>query len=175
MESTDLEFIAIGEIISPWGVEGHLKVRVLTDFPERFSPLSKVYIKHQPRTIRSAIWQKDRVIIKLDNIDSYQEAQGLLGQLIEIHHNQIKSLPDGQYYHFQLIGLEVQTTSGEHLGNISQILAAAGNDVYVVRGSQGEILIPAVEDVVKSVNIKRGFIIIEAIEGLLSLNIKKVK
>ncbi len=175
MESTDLGFIPIGEILSPWGVEGQLKVRVLTDFPERFSPLSNIYIKHQPTTIKSAIWQKDRVIIKLDSIDSYQEAQGLRGQPIEIHRSQIKPLPDGQYYHFQLIGLEVQTTKGEPLGNISQILTTAGNDVYVVKGSEGEILIPAVTDVVKSVDIKRGLMIIEAIEGLLNLNIKRIK
>ena len=175
MESTDLEFIPIGEILSPWGIEGQLKVKVLTDFPERFSPLSNIYIKHQPTAIKSAIWRKGMVIIKLDGIDSYQEAQGLQGQPIEIHRSQIKPLPDGQYYHFQLIGLEVQTTRGELLGNISQILTTAGNDVYVVKGSQGEILIPAVEGVVKSVNIKRGFIIIEAIDGLLNLNIKKIK
>jgi 16S rRNA processing protein RimM len=175
MESTDLEYIVIGEIMSPWGVEGQLKVRVSTDFPERFNPLSKVYIKHQPRIIKDVIWQKDRVIIKLDSVYSYQEAKALQGQLIEIHHSQIKSLPDGQYYHFQLIGLEVRTTSRESLGNINQVLTITGNDVYVVKGSQGEILIPAIEDIVKSVDIGRGFIIIEAIEGLLGLNTKRIK
>jgi 16S rRNA processing protein RimM len=173
MELTGPEFIAIGEILSPWGTEGQLKIRVITDFPERFSPLSSVYIKHKPMTIRSAIWQKDRVIIKLDSIDSYQKAKALQGQLIEIHHSQLKPLPDGQYYHFQLIGLEVRTTNGESLGNISQVLVTTGNDVYVVEGSQGDILIPAVEGVVKSIDIKQGHMIIEAIEGLLSLNITK--
>ena len=173
MGPKDLEFIPIGEIISPWGVEGQLKVKVITDFPERFSPWAKVYINRQPMTIKSAIWQKDRVIIKLGNIDSAQEAQRLQGQPIEIHHSQLKSLPEEHYYHFQLLGLEVWTTKGEHLGNISEILATASNDVYVVQGSEGEILIPAVSDIVKSVDLKRGCIVIEAIEGLLSLNKKR--
>ena len=175
MGPKDLEFITIGEIISPWGVEGQLKVKVITDFPERFSPQAKVYINCQPMTIKSAIWQKDRVIIKLGNIDSAQEAQRLQGQPIEIPYSQLRHLPEGQYYYFQLIGLEVWTTQGEPLGNITEVLTAESNDNYVVSGAKGEILIPAIEDVVKSIDLKNRRIVIEAIEGLLSLNKKAAK
>ncbi len=172
MGSSELEFITIGQIIAPWGVKGQLKVKIITDFPERFSPSSKVYLDRQPVTIKSTIWQKDRVIIELDHIDSAQAAQRLRGQPKEIHRSQLNTLPRGQYYHFQLIGLEVGTAQGEHLGNISKILTTAGNDIYVVNGARGEILIPAVEDVIKSVELDKGRIVIEAIEGLLNLNKK---
>lgn len=173
MEPSELEFITIGQIIAPWGVKGQLKVKIITDFPERFSPSAKVYINRRPMTIKSTIWQKDRAIIELGHIDSIQDAQRLQGQPVEIHRSQLNTLPQGRYYHFQLIGLEVWTTQGEHLGSISKVLTTAGNDIYVVNGSKGEILIPAVEDVIKSVELDKGRIVIEAIEGLLNLNKKR--
>jgi len=170
MKSSELEFITIGQILAPRGIKGKLKVKVVTDSPQRFTPSSTVYVNRQPMTIDSAEWHKGNVIIKLSTIDSIEAAQRLRGQPLEIHHSQLKPLPEGQYYHFQLIGLEVWTTQGELLGNVTEILTAESNDNYVVHGTQGEILIPAIEDVVKSIDLNEGRIIIEPIEGLLNLN-----
>ena len=170
MKSPGLEFITIGQILAPWGFKGKLKVEVITDFPQRFAPRSQIYINRQPMTIAGTEWHKGKAIIKLDTIDSIEQAEKLRGQVIQIHHSQLQPLPEGQYYHFQLIGLEVWTTQGELLGKISQILTAESNDNYVVHGAKGEILIPAIEDVVKSVDLDSGRITIEAINGLLSLN-----
>jgi len=170
MKSPGLEFIIIGQVVAPRGIKGKLKVEVVTDFPQRFAPRSQIYINREPMTIASTEWHKGKAIIKLDTIDSIEEAEKLRGQAIEIHHSQLQPLPEGQYYHFQLIGLEVWTTQEELLGNITEILTAESNDNYVVRGAKGEILIPAIEDVVKSVDLDKGRITIEAIEGLLGLN-----
>lgn len=172
MKSSEPEFITIGKILAPWGTKGKLKVEVTTDFPERFDKFSKVYINRQPVTIDNTEWQKGKVVIQLSTVNSIKDAEKLRGQLIEIHYNQLQYLPEGQYYYFQLIGLEVQTTQGEVLGNITDILTASSNDNYVVIGAKGEILIPAVEDVVKSVDLNKGCLVIEPIEGLLDLNRK---
>ncbi len=168
MKSSLPEFITIGRILAPWGIKGKLKVEVVTDFPQRFDPCSMVYIDRQPVTIESIGWHKGKAIIKLDTIDSIEGAQGLRGKLIEIHHSQVYSLPEGQYYHFQLIGLEVWTTQGELVGHIAEIPPTGSNDNYVVRGAKGEVLIPAIDDVVKSIDLDRGKITIEVIEGLLA-------
>lgn len=173
MKLSEPEFITIGQILAPWGIKGKLKVEVITDFPQRFTPSSKIYIKRQLMTINSTEWRKGKVIIKLDTVNSIEDAQRLRGQPVEVHHGQVNPLPEGQYYHFQLIGLEVWTTQGELLGNITQILTANSNDNYVVHGAKGEILIPAIEDAVKTIDLDRGYIVIEAIEGLLSLNQKR--
>jgi len=175
MKPFELEFITIGQILAPWDTKGKLKVEVITDFPQRFTPSSKVYINRQPMTIDSTEWHKRTVIIKLNTVDSIEAAQGLQGQPIEIHHSQVYPLPEGQYYQFQIIGLEVRTTRGELLGNITDILTADSNDNYVVRGAEGEILIPAIDDVVKSIDLNKGCIVIEPIVGLLSLNQKAAK
>ena len=175
MKSSDLEFMTIGRILAPWGTKGKLKVKVITDFPQRFALSSTVYINRQHMTIDSTEWYKGEVIIKLNAVDSIEAARQMRGQPVEIHHSQVYSLPEGQYYHFQLIGLEVWTTQGELLGNITEILTAESNDNYVVKGDEGEILIPAIEDVVKSIDLNKGRIVIEAIPGLVNLNQKTVK
>jgi len=172
MKTSHPEFITIGKIIAPWGIKGELKVKVVTDFPQRFTPCSKIYINRQPMTINSTEWHKGKAIIKLNTINSIEDAQRLRGQPIEIHHSQVYPLPEGQYYHFQLTGLEVWTTQGELLGTVTEILTADSNDNYVVHGAKGEILIPAIEDVIKSIDLNKGCIVIEPIEGLLSLNQK---
>ncbi len=82
-------------------------------------------------------------------------------------------LPEGQYYHGQIIGLGVRTTGGKILGTIIDILAGQNNDNYVVQTDKGEVLIPAIEDVIKSIEPDKGYITIEAIDGLLELNEKK--
>lgn len=172
MKSTEPEFITIGKILAPWGTKGKLKVEVTTDFPERFDKSSKVYIDKQPVTIADTEWHRGTVIIKLNTVNSISDAEKLRGQLVEIHHSQLHYLPEGQYYHFQLIGLEVRTTQGEVLGNITDILTSSSNDNYIVSGARGDILIPAVEDVVKSIELDKGYLVIEPIEGLLDLNRK---
>ena len=172
MKPSKLEFITIGKILASWGNEGKLKVGIATDFPQRFAPSSKVYINRQPMVIDNTEWHKGKAIIKFSGIDSIENAQKLRGQLIEIHHTQLHPLPEGQYYHFQLIGLEVWTTQGGLLGSITEILSAPSNDTYIVSGAEGETLIPAIEDVIKSIDLTEGCLVIELIEGLLSSNKK---
>jgi 16S rRNA processing protein RimM len=87
--------------------------------------------------------------------------------------SQENPLPEGQYYHDQIIGLQVKTTGGEYIGDIGDILTGKSNDNYIVKGATGEILIPAIEDVVQSIDLDKGYITIEPIEGLLDLNTKK--
>ena len=91
---------------------------------------------------------------------------------MEIEHSQDYSLPEGQYYHHQIIGLKVRTTQGELVGTITDVLTGKSNDNYIVQGTRGEVLIPAIEDVVQSIDFDQGFITIEAIDGLLKLNEK---
>ena len=92
---------------------------------------------------------------------------------MEMEANRETPLPEREYAHVQIIGLRVITTQGELIGTISDIITGQSNDNYIVRGDKGEILIPAIEDVVQSINLDEGHVIIEAIDGLLDLNTKK--
>jgi 16S rRNA processing protein RimM len=159
--------LIVGHILAPWGIRGELKVEVLTDFPERFAPRKVVYLNTNPLEIESCRYHKHHLILKLATIDSIEAADKLRGQDLTIPGSELYLLPQGQYYTFQLIGLKVVTTEGQTLGLVTDIMSTASNDVYIVEGKRGEILIPAIEDVVKSIDLKKGEMVIEAIEGLL--------
>ena len=139
----------------------------MTDFPERFAPHKVVYLNTIPLEIERCRPHKQHMVVKLATIDSVEAAEKLRGQDLTIPSSELYPLPQGQYYTFQLIGLKVVTTERQTLGRIIDIMSTASNDVYIVEGKQGEILIPAIEDVVKSIDLKKGKMVIEAIEGLL--------
>ena len=160
-------FLVVGRVLAPWGIKGDLKIEILTDFPERFTPKQKVYIDGCAMTIERSQRHKRNIILKLAAVDSIEAVEKLRGRYLEIPHTQAYPLAEGQYYRFQIIGLEVWTTRGELLGVITDIQPTGSSDVYVVRGQDGEFLIPATEDVVKSVDLEKGRMIIEVIEGLL--------
>ncbi|MBN1176622.1 MAG: 16S rRNA processing protein RimM [Dehalococcoidales bacterium] len=82
-------------------------------------------------------------------------------------------LPEGQFYHDQIIGLQVETTGGEYIGYVTDILTGVSNDNFIVKSESGEILIPVIEDVIQSIDLATRTIIIEPMEGLLDLNMKK--
>ena len=161
------ESLIVGRILAPWGIRGEVKVEVLTDFPERFAPQKVVYLNTRPLEIESCRPHKQQLVVKLATIDSVEDAEKLRGQDLTIPRSELSRLPEGQYYTFQIIGLKVVTTEGELLGHITEIMTTGSNDVYIVEGKRGEILIPAIEDVVKSIDLKKGKVVIEAIKGLL--------
>lgn len=164
---TPPEFLIVGRILAPRGIEGELKVQITTDFPDRFASGRLVYIDGQPLQIEGSRRQKQQLLLKLTGIDTRQDAEKLRGQDLTIPRTELRSLPEGEYYAFQLIGLAVETIAGNYVGSIIDLMTTASNDVYIVQSERGELLIPAIEDVVKSIDLENGKVVIEAIEGLL--------
>ena len=142
-------------------------MEVLTDFPDRFALNEELYIEERAVTVKGCKWHRGRAILKLTTIDSVEDAEKLRGRLLEVPQSRLHPLSEDEYYQFQLLGLEVWTTDGELLGRIAQILPTGSNDVYVVPITDGEVLIPAIEDIVKSIDLDGGRMTIEAVKGLL--------
>jgi 16S rRNA processing protein RimM len=163
----DSQYIAIGRVSAPWGTHGELKVEVLTDFPQRFSPQRDVWVNHKTMTIEGCRWHRSRAILKLVTIDTADDAEKLRGQFLQVPQSQISPLAENEYYHFQILGLDVWTSDNKFLGKIERIISTGSNDVYVVTTEDGEALIPSIEDVVKSVDLDAGRVTVEPIEGLL--------
>ena len=160
-------YVAVGRILGTWGLHGDLKVESLTDFPQRFAPGGRVCLGGVAHVIERCRWQRGNALLKLAGIDSTTAAEALRHGLLEVPEDELHPLGEGEYYHFQILGLEVRTTTGEVLGRVEQIISTGSNDVYVVRGARGEVLVPAVDDVVKNVDPAAGQIEVEAVEGLL--------
>jgi len=166
--------LVIGQVLGPWGTDGQVKIQILTDFPQRFKVLREVSVQGKRMAVERARLYRGIVVLKLAEVEDRQSADALRGQLVEIDEKEAYPLPEGHYYWHQVIGLEVWTTQGVLVGTIKEILRTGSNDVYVVRqgspdfiGSSKEILIPAIEEVVRSVDLQSGKMVIELIEGIL--------
>ena len=162
-------YLVIGKIVAPWGVRGEVKVAIETGFPERFKRLKKVYVGEKATSfvLEGSRLHKGHALLKLRGCDDRGAAEKLRGQLVYIPFEEAMPLGEDEYYVYQIVGLDVWTSEGEHLGRISEVLFTGANDVYVVRGEKGEILIPAVEDVVLEVDLAGGRMIVELMDGLI--------
>lgn len=165
-ESPTPGFVAVGLILAPWGRAGDLKVQPLTDFPQRFAPGCRLYIDDEPYVIERCQWRRGYAYLKLSGIDDTDAAKALRQRLLEIPESELMSLAEDEYYHFQILGLEVQSTEGEALGTVVEVISTGGNDVFLVRGPEGELLIPAVDDVIRGIDLKTGRMEVELVEGL---------
>jgi len=162
-------YLVVGKIVAPWGVRGEVKVAIETDFPERFSRLKRVYLGEEATSfvLEGSRLHQRHVLLKLEGCDDRNAAEKLRGQLVQIPIEEAMPLGEDEYYIYQIVGLDVWTTKGEHLGRVSEVLFTGANDVYVVQGERGEILIPAVEDVVVEVDLAGGRLTVELMEGLI--------
>jgi len=118
--------------------------------------------------VKRILQRGKKCFIELEGIDTVDAANLLKGQYLYLPRDIMAEPEDGEYYWHDIIGLAVITIDGEELGRVTSILPTGGNDVYVCEGIRGEILLPAIEDVIKSIDIRRGVIIVEMLEGLVT-------
>lgn len=147
--------VIVGRIVHPWGFKGHVKVEVLTDFPHRFEPGSILTIDNRNlvcKTVKRL--SAGSLVISFFELDHFEDVRQLRGSLVEINSNIIEPLPAGTYYHYQLMGLRVETVDGRYLGCITNIIVTGANDVYIVNGPDGEFLLPAITDVICEISLE---------------------
>ena len=140
---------------------------VMSDVPNRFDEGQVLFVQARQLTIVSSQpFRAGQVILSFAGVNSPGETQGLVGQYLTIPPSESPQLPDGEYFHFQLLGLRVETTEGELLGKITEILETGSNDVYVVKGEAGEVLVPALTGVITDVRVDEGVMLVSLPEGL---------
>lgn len=171
--------MALGRILRPHGVRGELRVEILTDYPERLGQHAYLYLASPdaPEAVqRYAVekWRRHRrvLLLKLGGCDDRNSADELRGQLVQIPLEEAVPLEEGEYYHFQLIGVRVETENGEALGRIAEVLETRANDVYVVRGPRGEVLLPAVEDVILELDLRLRRMVVHLLPGMLEEDVE---
>jgi 16S rRNA processing protein RimM len=156
------DMVAIGRIVKPQGRHGELAVQSFSDRPDRFPSLRAAYVpgpegEARPVAITSCWPHKGRFVLKLAGVDSIDEAERYRGLELRIGEEELAPLPAGSYYHHQLRGLLVEDPDGAPLGEVADILTNAGDvPVLVVRGREGETMIPLADAFVKDVDLERG-------------------
>jgi 16S rRNA processing protein RimM len=153
-------------VLGAWGVRGDLKVEPLAP-PPAFTPGRTVYLCETEYTIERSRRTERLIYLKLSGIDDRERAADERGRYLHVPEAALDPPGEDTYYWYQLIGLHVVSTAGEELGQITEIITTGSNDVFVVRGPRGELLIPAIDDVVQEVDIPAARMLIEPIPGLL--------
>jgi 16S rRNA processing protein RimM len=155
-------------------VRGELRVEIVSGSPDLLDR-HQSFILSSPREPESGEeFGVERVrlhagilLLKLHGCESRNAAEQMRGMLVQIPTETAVPLEGDEYYEFQIIGLTVETDNGLTLGKIVQVLETGANDVYVVRGPSGEVLLPAVDDVVREVDTAARRMVVHLIPGLL--------
>lgn len=166
-------YLVVGRVLRPHGVRGELRVEVITGFPERLGQHDYFYLAHpdSPEDVRcypseEMRQHKGAVLLKLAGCDDRNEAELLRDMLVQIPIEEAVPLEDGEYYQFQIVGVRVETESGEWLGQVAEVLETGANDVYLVRGPRGEVLLPAITDVVRELDMEERRMVVRLLPGM---------
>ncbi len=168
------EHIAVGLVLGAVGVNGQVKVRPLTDFPERLLELTRVRVKRPGPLVSKPEWREvaaaeergdGGLVLRLEGVTSREQAAALRGSELEIEASEARPLPPDRFYRFQVIGLTVKDEAGRTLGKVRDVLETGANDVFVVVPEGGgppraEILIPALRDVIVALDLEAGEMVV---------------
>ena len=166
------ERVVIGIVRRTRGIHGELVVESQTDLPDRFEQLKQLYLVTSAGerlvTIDSVRRPKDpEVWIQFREITDREAGKSLRGATLEVDIEDRPAPPEGTYYYDQLEGLAVCDLSGMQIGTLTQVYPRGGQDIYGVKTPDGEVLIPATDAIVKSVDLKAGIMTIDPPDGLL--------
>ncbi|RME70956.1 MAG: 16S rRNA processing protein RimM [Chloroflexi bacterium] len=164
-------YLAVGKVVRAHGLQGELSVSVLTEFPERFETTEWVYLGDQfeavPFKVEGYRWHKQHILLTLEGVTSRAQAEQFRGQYVQVPIEEAMPLPEGTQYLYQLMGLAVVTADAQMLGTVVDIIETAANDVLVVHNGERELLLPDIPDVVKTVDLEQGQIVVTLLDGLI--------
>jgi 16S rRNA processing protein RimM len=163
-------WVRIGKIVAPHGLHGQMRVYPLTDFPQRFLSTQELALElpagpvvHQ---VERAQLQGGMCILKLAGVCERSEAEKLRETFLLVGEERVVPLPENRYYIYQLLGLPVYTEQGRLLGKLAEVLPTGGNDVWVVQTQTGQILLPAIRQVIRGVDLEAKRIVVHLLPGL---------
>ena len=165
----DVRFLVVGRILGAAGLSGEVRAQILTDFPSRFERLSAIHLGDnlRPYRVESVKLDGATVILKLAGVDDPATAQALRNADLQVPIEEAVTLEPDQYYWHQIEGLEVWTDEGVVLGRVNEVLRTGSNDVYVVRTGAREVLLPAIDEVIREVDLPNRRLVVHLIPGLV--------
>ncbi|MCP8616544.1 ribosome maturation factor RimM [Salirhabdus salicampi] len=168
------KYFNVGKVVNTHGIKGEVKVVKITDFEERFKPGSILYWVSpngditEELEVSSYRTHKNFHMLRFKGYDSINDVERFKGGTLKVTEEQLTPLAEGEYYYYEIIGSTVVTDEGEELGVIKEVLAPGANDVWVVERKKGkDLLIPYIDDVVRTVDIHNKKVTIQPMEGLL--------
>lgn len=167
-----MQYLEIGQIVNTFGIKGQVKVVPFTNDINRFDELKKVYIVNKSSRkeveIEDVKYHKNMVLLKFKGFDKIEDVESFRNSYLEIDRQDGKNLEEGEYYIVDLIGLDVVSDEGKNLGKLDDIFNTGSNDIYVVKDELGkQLLLPAIKEVIKEVDLENKKITVHLLEGLV--------
>ncbi len=174
------DLIKVGIITNTHGLRGEVKVFPTTDDAKRFLDLEEIILdtgkEKKQLSIERVRFFKNMVILKFRGIDQIDDVQQFRQKALLVTREQAVPLGENEYFIADLIGLRAVSDEGEELGEVADVLQSAANDVYVIRKKgAADLLLPAIRDCVKKVDLEAGEMTLHLLPGLRELNQKKEK
>jgi 16S rRNA processing protein RimM len=162
------DWLRLGVLTAPWGTRGEVKVRLDVE-PAYLARIARVYLGPEHRAFdQLGVFRRGRAYtLKLRGVDTMTAAETLRDVDVGIPRAEAPPLAEGEFFVADVVGLRAVTTTGRTLGTVVQVIATGANDIYVVRGEAGEVLVPAIRDVVTSIDPAGGELRVEPMPGLL--------
>ncbi len=171
MNETEDTWVDVGKIGRPHGVSGEVVVHSLEDSSARLVPGCRLSLKmgdgRRPVTVVSAREMPKKLVVRFEGCRQPEDVKPWVGCVLQVPAREMPPLEEGEYYHFQLVGLQVIAADGRRLGVLEEILTTGGNDVYCVRREGRELLIPAIRDAIERVDLDAGEMVLKDLEGLI--------
>lgn len=158
--------LIVGRVVKPHGIRGEVTVEVLSDVPDRFAPGRSVWFGPRRLTVADVREHQGRMLVLFEEIPDRNAADDLRGATLEIPLEEAAPLSEGSFYAFQLEGLRVVDEHGAPLGTLARVEPNPGNDLWIVDTGDGEVMVPAVRQIVIDVDLEAGRITVAPPEGL---------
>lgn len=162
-------YLSVGILRRPHGLRGEMLMEVLTDFPQHLRAGTRLFVSqnYAPMTLASVRGHNDGLLVRFRGIENPDQAGKYRSNPVFVSAQDRPPLPEGEFYHHEVIGLRVVTEADEELGTLAEILITGANEVYIVkRPDGGELLLPAIEDVILKIDPAAGLVRVRLLPGL---------
>lgn len=164
--------LEIGQIVNTFGIKGFVKVNPFVDDVSRFDDLKKVFVKNNKNVkeleVEEVKYHKNMILIKFKGLNKVEDVEQFRNSYLEVDRENAIKLKEGEYFIADLLGLDVITDENRPLGKLEDIFNTGSNDIYVVKTEDGkQLLLPAISEVIKEINLEENRIVVHLLEGLI--------
>lgn len=159
------DYLVVGRIAAPHGTQGEFRLAILTNHPEHLEVLRTFYLGDDrlPLRVRRVRIQESggEALVRVTEFTTPDDVVERKGELVWMARLEAPPLPEGEFYHYELLGLDVVDLDGRLLGRVAEIIETGANDVYAVRGPEGEMLLPVIESVIREIDPANGRMVVD--------------
>ncbi len=157
----------MGRVLRPHALHGELRVAPFSPTARNIQRGRPVFVGSVRRVVLRSRQDREAWILKLEGLEDRAQVEALRGELLEVPDREVLRDDDDSYFVHELVGLRAVTPQGQPLGTVADVLQSGAADVYVIRSPEGELLVPAIGDVVHSISLAEGVVVITPLPGML--------